>query len=193
MKKIIFAALAVLALSACQKTAHAQIRMYVSTTGAQSAISTTVVADTLNNADSTWFNVPTGSLNKYNTNKYAFYFTMDTTSGSTTPGNVVSQGSYDGVTWFNLSGGSSTNMGGVALGTDGNNCDSLTWSILNVSNKVNRMYTMGGTAKYSTAGPGGAAVYWNLAPRVTYLRLKFVSSGTQATRIYNVYCIPFSQ
>lgn len=188
MKKIGVFLLLMAALFSCNKT-QAQITMYVSTSGAQSAISTTVVSDTLTNADSTWFNVPSGSLNKYSTNKYAFYFTLDTTSGSTTPGNVVAQGSYDGVTWWNLSGGSVTNMSGTPLGIDGNNCDSLTWSILNVTNKVNRIYCLGGTGKYSTVY---SAVLWNITPRVLYARLKFVSSGTQVTRIYNVKCLPFS-
>lgn len=176
------------ALAACNKTqaqATLPITMYKSTTGAQADI-TTVTADTLTNADSTWFNVPTGALSKYSTNKYAFYFTLDTTSGSTTPGNVVQQGSYDGVSWFNLSGGSITNMSGPGLGIDGNNCDTLTWSVLNVSNKVNRMWTIGGAPKYAYA-----VLQTNNAARVTYIRLKFVSSGTQVTRIYNVKCVPF--
>lgn len=190
MKQLLIIILAAFALTACNVKTQAQIRMYVSTTGAQSAISTSVVADTLTNADSTYFLVPTGSLNKYTGREYTFYFTLDTISGTTTPGNVVQQGSYDGVTWFNLSGGDGTFANsafkGVPLGTDGNNCDSLTWAVANCANKVNKCYTIGGTGKYSTVY---SATLWNLAPRVTYLRLKFVSSGTQSTRIYNVYCI----
>lgn len=185
MKQLMIFLLAVCALSACNHKANAQIRMYKSTSGAQSAI-TTVTTDTLTNADSTWFNVPAGMLAKYKSRALSFYFTMDTTSGSTTPGNVVQQGSFDGVTWFNLSGGSNVNMGGPGLGIDGANCDSLTWSVLNVPNKVNRVYTIGGTPKYAYA-----VLQTNNACFVPYARLKFVSSGTQVTRIYNVYCIPF--
>lgn len=184
MKKIIFAVLAVLALSACQKTAHAQITMY-KCTSVQSGI-TTQTSDTLTNTETTYFNCPNGALNKYTTNKYAFYFSADTTSGTPVTVSVIAQGSYDGITWFNLSGN--------ALGTDGNNCDSLQLVAASQTGIQSRMSAMGGTAKYSTAGAGGAIVYWNLTPRVTYLRLKFVEeSGTVALVISAVKCIPFSQ
>jgi hypothetical protein len=185
MKKIAFLILLMGALISCNET-QAQIRMFVSTTGLQANISTTVVADTLNNADSSWFLVPAGQLAKYKSRAITFYFTLDTVSGTTTPGNVVAQGSFDGITWFNLSGGKVTDMSGPGLGIDGSNCDSLTWSILNVSNKVNRLTCIGGTAKYAYS-----VLQSNNAVFVPYARLKYVSSGTQSTRIYNVYCIPF--
>jgi len=180
---------AVFALAAISNESNAQIKMYRSTNGLQSTI-TTVRADTLTNADSTWFHVPAGQLGRFKSRNLLFYFTLDTTSGSTTPGNVVQQGSYDGITWFNLSGGSGTfaasSFSGTALGTDGNNCDSLTWAVANCANRVNKVYTMGGTGKLIYG-----ATAWNLAPFVPYARLKFVSSGTQVTRIYDVNCVPF--
>lgn len=189
MKQLLIIILAAFALTACNVKTQAQIRMYVSTTGAQSAI-TTATSDTLTNADSTWFNVPTGALNKYTGRDYIFYFTLDTTSGSTITGAaVVAQGSYDGVSWFNLSGGKITDMSGLPLGTDGNNCDSLVYTISNLQNEVNRIYEYGGTAKWAVTGTPAAGINHNLTPRVTYARLKFVNGGTNATRIYNVYCI----
>ena len=194
MKKIIIMLFAVFALAAISNETNAQIKMFRnsnSTTGPQSSI-TGIRADTLTNADTAYFHVPTGQLGRFKSRNLAFYFTLDTTSGSTTPGNVVQQGSYDGVTWFNLSGGGAnfvaSQFSGQPLGTDGSNCDSLTWAVANCANRVNKVYTMGGTGKY-------VALYtttlWNLAPFVPYARLKFVSSGTQVTRIYDVNCVPF--
>lgn len=189
MKQIMIALLVVFALTACNNKAEAQIQMYKSTTGAIADI-TSVTADTLTNADSTWFLCRAGALNKYTGREYIFYFTLDTTSYSSYSGAaVVAQGSYDGVSWFNLSGGKITDMSGVPLGTDGNNCDSLTIAIANVQNEVNRIYEYGGTAKWAVTGTPAAGINHNQTPRVTYARLKFVNGGTNATRIYNVYCI----
>lgn len=194
MKQIMISLLAVFALTARNEKANAQIRMYKSTTGAQSAI-TTVTADTLTNADSTWFNVPSGMLAKYKSRALTFYFTLDTTSGSTITGAaIVAQGSFDGVTWFNLSGGDNSvysSTKGLPLGTDGNNCDSLSLAIGNLSNKVNKIYEIGGTAKWAVTGTPTAGANYNLTPFVPYARIKYVNGGTNATRIYNVYCIPF--
>ena len=192
MKQILIMLFAVFALTAYNNETQAQIKMYRSTNGLQSGI-TTLRADTLTNVDSTWFHVPAGQLGRFKSRNLAFYFTLDTVSGGAgDAGNVVQQGSWDGVTWFNLSGGGAnfvaSQFSGQPLGTDGSNCDTLTWAVANCANKVNKVYTMGGTGKYVA---GYATTLWNLATFVPYARLKFVSSGTQTTRIYDVHCVPF--
>ena len=179
MKKLMIALLAVFALTACNNTAKAQITLYRS--GATIATITALTTDTLDNSETTYFSTRTGDLNKYTTANYTAYFMMDTISGTTTPGNVVQQGSYDGTTWFNLS-------GNVYGGITGTNCDTLTWSISNVANLQNTVWTTSGSTKYSYGVTSG-----NFAPRVLYYRLKFVSSGTQSTRVYNVKLLPFTK
>ena len=164
------------ALFSCNDT-QAQITMYKST-ALQSGI-TTSTTDTLDNSEISYFNAPSGSLNKYTACNYTVHFTLDTISGTVTPGNVILQGSYDGITWFNLGGNP---------GTDGKNCDSLTYAVGNCANAVNYVSSMGGTNKYAYTILNSVN-----SPRVTYIRLKLVSTGTQSTRIYNVKLIPFTR
>ena len=183
MKHTIIMLLAVLALTACNKTSNAQIKMY-KCTSVQSGI-TTQLTDTLTNTETTYFNVKTGALNNYTTNKYAFYFTSDTTSGTPVTCYVVAQGSYDGTTWFNLS--------GSPLGTDGINCDSLALVAASQVGTQSKLYEIGGTTKWSVTGAPAAGANYNHTPRVPYIRLKFVQpSGTVAQVISGVFCIPFN-
>lgn len=184
MKKIGIFLMLMVALISCNET-QAQITLYKSTSGTIATI-TSITTDTLTNADSTWFVSRAGALNAKSEGRYIAYFTMDTVSGTTTPGNVVQQGSYDGTTWFNLNGGSVVNMTGVGMGIDGANCDTLTWAVGHCANKVNQVYTRSGTGKFVYA-----TSIFNVAPRVLYYRLKFVSSGTQSTRIYNVSLLAY--
>ena len=166
------------ALFSCNDT-QAQITMYKSTV-LQSGI-TTQTSDTLVNVETTYFNVRTGALNKYTTNKYAFYFTVDTATGvSPVAINVVAQGSYDGITWFNMS--------STFSGVDGVNCDSLTVASSAQTNVQKKISCIGGSGKFVY----GVSTF-NCTARVTYARLAFVqASGTSTLYINNVYLIPFS-
>lgn len=173
----------VFALTACNKKADAQIRMYKSTDTLQSAI-TSQTTDTLTNTETTYFNVRTGYLSKFSTNKYAFYFSCDTTSGTPVTCSVTAQGSYNGINWFNLS--------GSALGTDGVNCDSLLLTAALQKGAQSKITCVGGTNKLSY-GVGGLTFNGNNTPRVPYARLRFTQpSGTVALVISEVYCLPFN-
>jgi hypothetical protein len=177
MKRIIFAFLAVFALTACNNKANAQITLYKST-GPISGI-TTQTSDTLDNAETTYFSTRTGDLNKYTTANYTAYFMLNTNSG-TTAGTIIQEGSNDGITWFPIS-------GAMALGTDGYNCDSLTLAS-SYTTSMKTMTTVSGAVKYVNGATRG-----NCASRVLYYRLKVVGSGTQATRIYSIKLLPFTK
>jgi hypothetical protein len=166
------------ALFSCNDT-QAQITMYKSTS-LQSGI-TSQTSDTLSSVETTYFNVRTGALNKYTTNKYAFYFTVDTASGVTPVAvNAVAQGSYDGINWFNMS--------STFSGVDGVNCDSLTIASSAQNNVQKKISCIGGAGKFVYA-----VSTFNCTARVTYARLVFVQpSGTSTLYINNVYLIPFS-
>jgi hypothetical protein len=166
------------ALFSCNDT-QAQITMYKSTV-LQSGI-TAQTSDTLVNTETTYFNVRTGALNKYTTNKYAFYFTVDTASGVTPVAvNAVAQGSYDGINWFNMS--------STFSGVDGVNCDSLTIASSAQNNVQKKISCIGGAGKFVYA-----VSTFNCTARVTYARLVFVQpSGASTLYINNVYLIPFS-
>lgn len=165
------------ALAACNKT-QAQITMYKSTS-VQSGI-TTQTSDTLSSVETTYFNVRTGALSKYTTNKYAFYFTVDTATGVTPVAvNVISQGSYDGITWFNMS--------STFSGVDGVNCDSLTIASSAQTNVQKKITCIGGAGKFVY----GVSTF-NCTARVPYARLAFVqASGTSTLYINSVFLLPF--
>jgi len=175
MKKIIFILIAVFALTACKET-KAQITMYKSTSVITGI--TTQVADTITNTGTTYFSTRTGALNSFSNGNYRASFTIDTTSGTPATVYCIQQGSMDGITWFDLNSN--------ALGTDGYNCDSLSIAGSSLTNITQTLSTVKGSTKFVYGATRGSG-----ASRVLYYRLKFVGSGTQTVRVYNVKLYPF--
>lgn len=175
MKKIIFLLTVVFALTACNNL-KAQITMYKSTSTITGI--TTQTADTITNTGTTYFSTRTGALNTFSNGNYRASFTIDTTSGTPATVYCIQQGSMDGTTWFDLNSN--------ALGTDGYNCDSLSIASGSLTNITQTVSTVKGSCKYvnGTLRCSGSA-------RVLYYRLKFVGTGTQTVRVYNVKLYPF--
>jgi len=160
----------------CNDTAKAQITLYKATstsyaTGTQSA-------DTITNGGATYFSTRAGDLSKYTSSSYRAYFTTDTTSGTPATVYAIQEGSMDGTTWFPLN--------SQGLGTDGYNCDSLSISTTALQNIQSTVVSTSGALKYVNGATRGSQ-----CGRVLYYRVKFVGSGTQTVRIYNVKMIPF--
>lgn len=171
MKKIIFAlCLTICAMVGTQLKSTAQITLYKST--ATLAGITSQTNDSITNTETTYFMTRTGALGNLIGRSCEFSFVADTTSGTPTTINVIQEGSVDGTTWFQLSGG--------GLGVDGVNCDSLTMTT--AANTSFRLTSVGGGHKFIYGTTRG-----NCFVIPNYVRLKFVAaSGTHNTVISNV-------
>jgi len=168
MKRIFLLMVAIVGLISCQPTnANAQITLSAATTGLDSVL----------NAGTTYFKTAAGALNKDSRGNYRFVFTAANVSGTSTF-KVLVQGSMDGTTWFALT---------KVPGTDGNNCDTLQCTSVTTAAQFT-MTSIPGSAKYTYA-----LTQWNTGGRVLYLRLAFVGTGTQVTRISNVKVYPFDK
>jgi hypothetical protein len=166
MKKLILALVLFVGLISCQRVS-AQVTMSAATTGLDSVL----------NAGTTYFRTTSGQLNKYTTGNYRFYFTAANVSGTSTF-KVLLQGSMDGTKWFALT---------KVPGTDGNNCDTLQCTSVTTADQFT-MTSLPGSAKYTYA-----LTQWNTGGRVLFVRLAFVGTGTQVTRISSVKVLPFDK
>lgn len=179
MKKILFLlSLTLCFLVGCNETSKAQITLYKATATTY-ASSTAQSFDTLTNNGTTYFSTRLGDLNKYTSSSYRTYFTLDTTSGTPATIYAIQEGSMDGTTWFALN--------SQGLGTDGYNCDSLTLQTASLANLQSTVVSTSGATKFVNGATRGS-----MCARVLYYRIKFVGTGTQTVRIYNVKMIPFT-
>ena len=179
MKKILFLSLLTLCfLVSCNDTAKAQITLYKATASTY-ASSTAQSSDTITNTGTTYFSTRLGDLNKYTSSSYRTYFTLDTTSGTPATVYAIQEGSMDGTTWFPLN--------SQGLGTDGYNCDSLSVATASLANLQSTVVSTSGATKFVNGATRGSQ-----CSRVLYYRVKFVGTGTQTVRIYNVKMIPFT-
>lgn len=163
MKKILF----FLAVAMATITTQAQsiIPFYGSNTAAQ--------YDTLTNANTVYFTCAANALSANRSSNYAIQFKATNLSGTSTF-KVILQGTIDGTNW--------TNVHQIA-GTDGIHCDTLqvtslspaTW-IFRINPLVNKTPT---SSTYLSTNAG----------KFRRLRVAFVGTGTQSTRIYPVYGI----
>lgn len=164
-------------LFGCQRKADCQVQLFSAGTGGNIANITTRTFDTLVNTTTDYFITKTNELNKSTVSNYVHYFTATTLTGTPATVTVVQEGSFNGTNWFKLTG---------ASGTDGNNCDTLTFTPTTAT-----QYKM-----TSNVG-GGKFVYgvnwFNVGSRVLYTRLRFVPSGTQTVRITDVKNLPFNK
>ena len=152
------------ALFSCNDT-QAQMTMTASTASLDSI---------LNAGTTTAFK--TASLNGLVSGNYRVVFTAANVSGTSTF-KAVLEGSMDGTTWFNLTGNS---------GTDGRNTDTLQCTGVSTA----AQFTMtsipgGGKYVYSTQ-------FYNGGGRVLYVRVRFIGTGTQVTRISSVKLYSFN-
>lgn len=167
MKKVFLVLALFVGLLSCQPV-NAQVNMSAATTG----------LDSILNAGTTYFKTTQKiHLGKYSTGNYRFGFTAANVSGTSTF-KVLLQGSLNGTDWFALT---------KVPGTDGNNCDTLQCTSVTTAATFT-MTSLPGSAKYTYA-----LTQWNTGGRVFYVRLAFVGTGTQVTRISNVYVLPFDK
>lgn len=170
MKKVFLVMMLALGLAITQ-TSNAQITLNPATTS----------LDSILNAGTTYFKTgavsvtSSGTLSNANTGNYRFVFTATNVSGTSTFKAVI-EGSMDGTNWFGLT---------KVPGTDGNNCDTLQCTSVTTATQFT-----------CTSLPGGgkyvySANYFNTGGRCLYLRIRFIGTGTQVTRISAVKVYPF--
>ena len=152
------------ALFSCNDT-QAQMTMTASTAS----------LDSILNAGTTC-SFKTASLNSLVSGNYRVVFTAANVSGTSTF-KAVLEGSMDGTTWFKLVGNS---------GTDGRNTDTLQCTGVTTA----AQFTMssipgGGKYVYSTQ-------FYNDGGRVLFVRVRFIGTGTQVTRISFVKLYSFN-
>ena len=167
MKKLIFAFLMVMGFTACNNTANAQ--SLIPFVGSN----TSAAFDTLTNANTVYFTSATNALNANRTGGYAVCFKATNVSGTSTF-KVILQGSQDGTNW--------TNVHQVA-GTNGINCDTLQVTSASPATWVFRIRP---GSIHSVTDSTWVATN---AGKFKRLRLAFVGTGTQSTRITNVYAL----
>lgn len=166
MRKFLFAALVLLSTS---QFASAQIPFYSASTGGNLANITANTFDTLTNTTAKFFITKNGAFNSVTSSEQAIYFYAVSLTGTPATVTVVQESSYDGATWFKTTGNS---------GTDGLNCDTLTFTPTTAT-----MYKL-------TSIPGGGKVvygstWFNTASIANFRRLRVIPSGTQTLRVYS--------
>lgn len=176
MKRIILILLTIIAVS-CNEKAIGQVSLFSASTGGAISNITSNTFDTLTNTTAKYFITREGALKSNTVGNYMHYFTAKTLTGTPATVTIVQEGSIDGVTWYGLTG---------CAGTDGRNCDTLTFTPT-----TERIYVMS-----SNAG-GGKLVYSanhvNVGGRWLYTRLRCIPSGTQTLRISSPKNLPFSK
>jgi hypothetical protein len=176
MKKIMIIMLMCSAiLFGCQEKGKCQIQLYSAGTGGNIANITTRTVDTIVNTTTEYFITKTNELNKSTTCNYVHYFTCATLTGTPATVTVVQEGSFNGTNWFRLTG---------ASGTDGNNCDTLTFTPTTATQYKMTSNVGGGKHVYGTD-------WFNVGSRVLYTRLRFIPTGTQTARITDVRNLTF--
>jgi len=164
-------------LVGCQNKGIAQITMYHAGTGGAISNITTKVTDTLVNTTTEFYITKANALNGATTSNYVHYFTASTVTGTPATVSVIQEGSYNGVTWFKLTG---------ASGTDGNNCDTLTFTPTTATQYKLTSNVGGGKYVYGVT-------WFNVGGRVLFTRLRFVPTGTQTVRISEVRSLPYNK
>lgn len=134
---------------------------------------TSALFDTLSDASTVYFTTVARALNANKTGAYSVTFKATNISGTSTF-KVILQGTLDGTNW--------TNIHQVA-GTDGIHCDTLQVTSLSPANWIFRI--MPGSAHSVTSS---TYLYTN-AGKFARIRLKIVGTGTQKTRITDVYVV----
>ena len=136
--------------------------------------STASLDSILNAGTNTAFKTP--SLNSLVSGNYRVVFTAANVSGTSTF-KAVLEGSMDGTTWFKLVGNS---------GTDGRNTDTLQCtSVTTAAQFTMTSIAGGGKYVYSTQ-------FYNDGGRVLFVRVRFIGTGTQVTRISSVKLYSFN-
>jgi len=164
-------------LFGCQRSGNSQITLYHAGTGGGISNITSKTTDTLVNTTAEFFITRTAALNKTVGGNYVHYFTAATITGTPATVTVVQEGSYNGVTWFKLTG---------ASGVDGNNCDTLTFTPTTATQYKLTSNVGGGKWVYG-------AQWFNVGARVLFTRLRFIPSGTQTVSISAVNNLPFTK
>lgn len=172
MKKIIFLVMLALMTTTAIK---AQIPLYSASTGGGISNITANKFDTLTNTTAKYFITKTGALNSSTSANFTQTFYAKTLTGTPATVTVVRQGSNNGITWHPFTG---------VPGTDGRNCDTLTFTPT-----TETLYSMtcnvgSGKYVYSTN-------YTNTGGRWSYQRLAIIPSGTQTLRISDVNTLPY--
>jgi hypothetical protein len=152
------------ALFSCNNT-QAQITMTAATASLDSI---------LNAGTNTAFKTP--SLNSLVSGNYRVVFTAANVSGTSTF-KAVLEGSMDGTTWFKLVGNS---------GTDGRNTDTLQCTSVTTAYQFT-MTSIAGGGKYVYS-----TQFYNDGGRVLFVRVRFIGTGTQVTRISSVKLYSFN-
>jgi len=163
MKKILFLSI----LMAFIATANAQtlIPLYGSNTSAN--------YDTITNAGTVYFTTATNALSANKTGEYSIQFKCANVSGTSTF-KAILQGSNDGTNWTNVH---------QVEGTNGIHCDTLQVTSASPATWVFRIRP-GSVHSVSTS----TFLYTN-AGKFKNLRVAFVGTGTQVTRISSVYAM----
>lgn len=173
MKKFIFLVMLALMTTTAIK---AQIPLYSASTGGGISNITANKFDTLTNTTAKSFITRTGALN-YTSANFTQWFTAKTLTGTPATVTVVRRGSMDGITWYPLT---------SVPGTDGRNCDTLTFTPTTERNYSMTCNVGGGKYVYSTN-------YTNTGGRWFYESLLFIPSGTQTLRISDVNTLPYTK
>lgn len=172
MKRIIILVMLALMTTTASK---AQAPLYSAGTGGTISNITSNKFDTLTNTTAKSFITRTGALSATTSANFTQWFTAKTLTGTPATVTVVRRGSMDGITWYPLTG---------VPGTDGRNCDTLTFTPT-----TEREYSMTcnvGSGKYVYS-----ANYTNTGGRWFYESLLFIPSGTQTLRISDVYTLSY--
>jgi hypothetical protein len=175
MKNIIILFILTLFAVSCNNTANAQASLYSAGTGGGISNITANKFDTLTNTTAKYFITKAGALNATTSANFMQWFTARTLTGTPATVTVVRQGSMDGVTWYPLTG---------VPGTDGRNCDTLTFTPTTARQYKMTCNVGSGKYVYSTN-------FTNTGGRWFYQRLLFIPSGTQTLRVSDVYTLSY--
>lgn len=173
MKRILFLlSLTLCFMVGCNET-KAQLQLFKATATTYAA-SNAQAADTVTGTATTYFANKLGTLASSKSKNYAVYFKIDTTVYSSGPTiNCYLQGSFNGVTWFNLN--------RAPMGTDGINADTL-----NSATFTGLVQSM--SAYFGAGKQVGGVLRFSNSLRVPYVRLVVSHSGAgTSSRVFDVY------
>jgi len=177
----VLALFTVLAFSCNDLRGQTGIQLYKTTSvnGTIDSTVTTQAFDTLTNTTVKYMVTRASAFNSLDKGNYTISFWAKSLTGTPAAVSAVWEGSFNGYTWFKMTG---------AYGTDGLNCDTLTFTPSTTATQY-KMVSRPGSPKLVTSY--ASTPVYNQGMRVFYQRLRLIPSGTQTLRIYSTSIFTF--